>query len=445
MGERANNPGARAVKAGRTRSPEGGVALIVALVVILLILGLVASYLAVSTSNLRLTATSHDSLQALYVAETGLTHALHELNSFNLSVFKDANGNPAPTNGPYSGAYTIDGTYKTKNDQGEEVTVGDFHVEAEFLSTDPQEGDIPSCAKLAATGTYNGFKRTVEASVVYVPNPRITHGVLVDGDLTIHGNLTVKGDVHANGELRVNGGSAEILAADPTLSDLTSPPYPGAYAGNLTACRGVLPVNCYVAGVLDTNAAAVPVPGLVPYVLVSKAQELGWLVDQRTPPGPQYTERWQGNPSSDADLMAPDGVPGKLIMVEGDVKLTGKVTGDVIIVATGNIDITGSVSWGGGAGDGCHTIIVAQGDIKITGNANVTALLMADGAVTAMGNATINGGVIAGNNGGDLENRMGGSLSVNYVRPSANVENLLKKWKLLIWRQAGSDEGDPGQ
>ncbi|MEW6358745.1 MAG: hypothetical protein AB1696_20585 [Planctomycetota bacterium] len=430
---------------GKAKSPERGVALIVALIVILLILGLVASYLAVSTSNLRLTAVSHDSLQALYVAETGLTHALHELNAFNLAAFKDAEGNAAPPNGPYNGTYFLDGTYATKNDQGNEITVGEFRVEAEFLSTDPQNGDTPSCAKLAATGIYNGIRRAVEASVVYLPNPRIGHGVLVDGDLTINGNLTVKGDVHANGELRVNGASADIGPADPALSDLANPPHPGAYAGNLTACRGEHPVYCNVAGTLDLSAAAVPVPGLLPYVLVAKAQELGWLIDQRTPAGPHYTEKWEGTPPSDAELTVPDGAPGKLIVVEGDVQIRGQVTGDVIIVATGNVDITGNVSWGGDPGDGCHTMIVSQGDIKVRGNSNVTAVLMADGAVSAMGNATVNGSIVAGNNTGGTGNSIGGSLTVNYVRPSAAVENLLKKWRLVIWRQVGNGEAAPSQ
>ena len=65
----------------KERRSERGMALIMSLVIVLLIMGLVASYMTVSATNTKLTAANRDTLQALFVAETGLAQAFHQLNA----------------------------------------------------------------------------------------------------------------------------------------------------------------------------------------------------------------------------------------------------------------------------------------------------------------------------------------------------------------------------
>lgn len=428
----------------RRGSGERGIALILALIMLMLMVGLIASYLAVSTSNLKLTASSHSSLQALYVAETGLAQALHELNGFNLAAFRDENGNPAPAKGPYGSPYTLRGAYSVKSADNQDVVIGTYRVRLDVTATDPASNNAPSFIRLASQGEYNGVRRIVEASVQYSPDPRVNHAIIVDGNLSIGGNLTVRGDVHTNGTLTLaQSSSVDILPADPTLSDLGSPPYSGAFAGNLTACQGAVPMQCNVAGCLDTAAPQVAVPQIAPDVLSAKAEELGWQVEKRSPGGPQCTQKWRGTPPDDSDLACPDGYPGKLILVNGNVELRGQVRGNVVIVATGNIEITGSVSVAGAEGEGSQTIILALGNVAIRGNSTVNAMVVADGDICAMGNATVNGSIVGSNEVAGSTDVFTGNLTVNYVRACNAVETLMKRWRLVSWRQvaAGGREG----
>lgn len=422
------------------RQRDRGVALLMALIMIILIVALVASYLTVSTSNLRLTVSSHDSLQALYVAETGLGEALHELSVYNMAAFKDGKGEPAPSKGPYEGTYVLEGTYSTKNDYDQDIRVGDFTVQLQVLETDPASDETPLLTKLSSQGEYNGIKRVVEASLMHAPNPRIDHAIFAAGDLTIRGNLTVTGDVHANGAITIQGASADILPADPALSDLSSPPCPGAYGGNLTACNGISSDLCNVAGYQDGAAPAAAAGNVSVDVIVAEAKKLDWVIDERRPGAPNYTETWRGTPPDNADLACPAGAPGKLIVVYGDVSLAGRTSGDVVLLATGSITITGNTEWADSPEDGSHLLIVAGEDVTIRGNAEVRGIVFAGGTITGAGNATVNGSLVSSDPAAQgAMNSFAGSLAVNYVRPAEKVEDLLKKWQLISWRQANSD------
>jgi len=87
-----------------------------------------------------------------------------------------------------------------------------------------------------------------------------------------------------------------------------------------------------------------------------------------------------------------------VIYVKGDVSISGSYTGQALIVAEGNIKVSGNVT----TGDLDHDAIglITAKSVKVTGNPTVDGLIYShsvtqDASATINGNATINGAVVA--------------------------------------------------
>lgn len=87
-----------------------------------------------------------------------------------------------------------------------------------------------------------------------------------------------------------------------------------------------------------------------------------------------------------------------IIYVNGDVSISGQYTGKALIVATGNIKITGGVTAGDLSQDAIALITTKS--VKIAGNPTVDGLVYShnvtqDASATISGNAEINGAIVA--------------------------------------------------
>ncbi|MEW6358672.1 MAG: hypothetical protein AB1696_20220 [Planctomycetota bacterium] len=412
----------------RIQSGEQGYVLVTSLIMVILISSLIAYYLSVSASSLTLTGSTQEHLQTLLVAETGLAAATHEMNA------SKETGNPVDTS-KFSDLYA----------RPDGAEVGYYHVEYEVL--DPAGETLANAlrVRLKSTGVRDfdrdgagiplpgtGRRRAVEVVLTYGPEPDLTKAILTDEDLVIGGDLNVEGDVHTNGQLTGNGNSGLIADVPDERLDLANQPAPtpDSFKGNLTASMGGLDSVAFTVEGPIQNGAADPImiPELDPYELRAQALQKGWEVEVRTPGPPTYTEKWQ-NANDYKSLTSDPSTPGKMIFVKGNVSIKGNITGDVVIVATGNVECAGNALL---ANETCSLMIYAGGDIKIGGTFNVQGILYARGDIKSQGTPTIDGLILAGGTG-----TFGGTVNVNYTRPTPDQQQLMKKWRLISWREVG--------
>ena len=415
------------------RANQQGYVMVVSLVMVMLISSLIAYYLSVSTSSLALTGSSQERLQTLLVAETGLAAATHELN------LSKKTGNPVDTS-KFSDLYTKpDGT-----------EVGYYHVEHEVLDPAGETLANALCVRLKSTGIRDftpdmagmpladtGRRRAVEVLLTYGPEPDLTKAILTGDDLVAGGDLSVEGDIHTNGRLTGNGSSGTVAAVPEERLDLANQPAPtpDSFKGNVSASMGGLDSMAFdVEGPIQDGAApSVAIPQLDPYELLAQSLQKGWEVEVRTPSAPTYTEKWQ-NAADYKTLTSDPATPGKLIFVKGNVSIKGNVSGDVVVVATGDITCAGNATLDD---DTCSLMLYAGGDITIGGTFNVQGILYARGDITSQGTPTIDGLVLAGGEG-----TFGGTVNINYIRPTPDQYNLMKKWRLISWREVAPKRDD---
>lgn len=428
----------------RTRS-EDGMILFTAMIIVMLVTGLIVSYLMVSTSNLGLTAANQEATECLYVAETGLARAVHQLNIFDMSTFKDSGGAAMPNVGPYptGSTYKMTGNYVDVNDPAHDV--GRFTVEIEVLALDIAHGNRPLRARLTSTGEFREMTRAVEVCVAYQTTADLNHAVLVERDLDITGSMAVWGDVHTNGDGIVRG-SANINPAEPALSDLSDPPTDIAFGGNVTAVGALQTVgNAFsITGFYGGSQDRVPIPQIDPEAILARAEAMG--IPVHTYDGSQTFS--SGTRANDGTWSGPDISLDGIVYVNGDVTISGRLVGDAVIIASGNIHVTGNVELAPqGATVPSTLLLLAQNNIDLTGNPVVEGILYATNGFQGRGNVTVYGVVIAAYVGAEdlvIEETNGkkttkktltGSIEVHFVRPGADQEDLFKKWTLVSWRQ----------
>ena len=149
------------------------------MVLLLIAVATVLAYGYVNSATVKNTASGNllKSTQALYIAESGLQHAMLVLATEKELL--DGSSQAAPL-GPY------------KIDDGEE-TYTFFAVEDE---------DVPGRYHITSEATVGGVKRSCKLSVQYQGGSRhdIAHGMMIGGAAaTLPTSLWVEGDVHSNG------------------------------------------------------------------------------------------------------------------------------------------------------------------------------------------------------------------------------------------------------
>ena len=187
-----------------------GLALVIILIFILVLTIAAASFMLISSSDIRMTRSQNNSTKAFYIAEAGLNRALYALQ-------KDLNSNP--TNPSWADG-TIDGIVCGPD-------TSNFYTL--YAPTALGNGDYTVTLKntantteiyVRATGTCSGNSRTIEAFVtaynIGVWNNAIfagagTGGTLINGDVEVAGSVHILGNGLASTDFALNlSGGASI-------------------------------------------------------------------------------------------------------------------------------------------------------------------------------------------------------------------------------------------
>lgn len=407
------------------REQERGVALILALVILILMVGMVASYLTVSTSNLQLSASTHDTLEALYVAETGIARAFHELNADNLDAFSETGttGVLQLVTDSYDNEKEVN-RYEVEK-SGTMVHVGDFSVLYGVNEADER-------ITLLSRGRYNGVTRAIEVTLRKRPptdTPDWSHyAILSDEPLRFSGNIGVVGDVHSNESIVINGASHSFEAVPGYSDDQGNPLYPG----DVSACGTIngesdasnISINANAA---QPGAREVGMPEFDLAKIIAAAEEAGLTVTE-----------YSGNQTFNNQELT------GVVVVEGNVNLRGEITGDAIIIATGTISVAANATLGT---QGTTSLMIWAGDdIDFAGNCDIHGIAFASDTLKFHGNAHVEGSVISagdGDDGATGEARVMGNPDIVYVPPDAGLSPFLNeidppKWELASWRECGA-------
>lgn len=351
---------------------ERGVALVVTILLLMVFLSLGAFALQFSGVDFKIANNHTTGTQALYVAESGLMHALVTMNrigvvDFNQDIVQRWGTLFAPNPGSIPNAPQL--TYQVQ------VTAG-----ADAANT----GIITS----TATGT-SGARRVVVA--------RVRRATSFDG----RGALYLASD-------SVNpffaGQSFEINGYDHNL------------AGNLVTGGIVKPAIA-----TRTDAATTAVVGQLNTQQIPSVQGLGYSTSPLTP-----SVVTSGGPSlSDLNQIINDVLSRPGVVTINDSNIAGGTTFGTlsqpqITHLTGNdVTLSGHVSGYG--------ILIADGSVKITGSTDFTGWIIVRGettinattedGTTVLGNATILGALWTG----DLNVKVGGSAIIDYSTAALNL------------------------
>ncbi len=278
-----------------------------------------------STTDLFISTNCRSTLQALYVAEAGISHGTRLLSRGTANGLSDeltGDGGILCNSVAFGG-----GTYT--------VTVMDNHDD------DDQSTDIDNTVILTSTSQKDGATKKIEvvASCAYCP----THALITTGNLTISGNPTFagsRGGVHSNADLSLAGNPN--IAADATASGTA------AVTGNPTVGGGTL-----------SGAAAEFLPAVDPAQFRSYADyELrpdGKIYDKNNLQQPLVGGKWHG--------WQYDAGRSTWIQTENTTAMNGT------FYVTGNVEIAGDTS--GPGGTQWRATVIATGDIDVSGSPNI--------------------------------------------------------------------------
>ncbi|MEW6358749.1 MAG: hypothetical protein AB1696_20605 [Planctomycetota bacterium] len=474
------------------RRNEQGAALIVSLIMMVLIAGLVVAYLTVSTSNLQLTANSYDTLQALNVAETGMAKAFHELNAGNTAAFIDVTTSRCPSHATTDGSMCNAAAEEVRNPDGDLIgyrfscghgwaimpmvdapggvfmgmynvpltdSNGNYVYEGGDLRT--QEVGMYGViylplvpdqrVKLVSTGSYNYSQRAIEVIIKKRdpddPPPFSRYALITDGPLSLAGNIGIYGDVHTNESVSVSGAAHTIdeatdAAGNPYYDDVDGDGVPDEvqlYTGILSA-SGTINGAADAGSVTGINATGVapsapevPIPEFDTQKIIQAAIDAGYTVTEVS-----------------GDQSYTNTVLSGIIVVDGNVTITGNVTGDAILIATGDIFVAANATLGSDS-TATNLMIWAGDDVTFHGNADIFGYVFASDVVNMSGTPSVTGAIIAKGEGDNGDDVGGDGLPMSFVRgtpdiyyrpPDADMTTFLNeldppKWELLSWRECG--------
>lgn len=241
--------------APRDFSCERGVVLILAIAAILLITLLGLAVTSSGILSVSLTTNKQDSSKALYIADTGITHAKAIFFARGATDFDEylqagngtaCDGDELSDDALFTGALTPAGKITSAGNGGHdfgsgryEVSVCDDHL-YETATNDPP--DLPD---VDPNVDMNGFIRVVStgygpdgaaATVEVIMRRASLPALLVEGNLRISGNPKILGDggaVHTNGDLEISGNpcAEQYFSANGTLVASGNPDTGSSCAG----------------------------------------------------------------------------------------------------------------------------------------------------------------------------------------------------------------------
>lgn len=256
----------------------------------------------------------------------------------------------------------------------------------------------------------DGTQRQIEA-LVYWRNPRFTprYGILIDGNGRFNGTPNVTGEmgtVHANGDI--------VLEGDPTFVSVDAT---GEIVGSSDSA-------------LNEHVLPVDVPNIRPADFLSDATYIfranGEVVDGLTGLVIARNEFGGWRKSGSVWSFSTNGLaPPGAYFIEGDAKLTGgPLEQTMSIIATGNIEISGSIKFRPFLE---NTLFLAGGDIDLNGTAGSTleGLVAANEQIRTSGTFYLRGSVVSKNAGNSFQklsrNEFGGTMTIHYDGGMATI------------------------
>lgn len=405
-----------------TAGGEKGVALPMALIVLVILTSLAAAVLAVGTSETNIATNHMRTAQALALAEAGLESAFTAINSSLTGTSL------------ISSATTSFASLSVTAPTGALATVGTYSVQYRTIGSNTVE------VVSTGTTTLGGARRILRA--IMTSNLNSTTAVLAEGDITVSGGTTVNGtcgSVHTNDDLSITG-TGNLIAQNATASDqysVSGSPTIGGVAGGSRPKKVIPAINPATLLTQATSAVGSDTsngtvlyeflstgqvyrttrtgPGATSRVLqttvADNASYLGW--EFRDNP----TEKWtlqSATPPGTAGASPPDN-PSKAIfyvggkaVIDADVGSSGS-RWNATVIATGDIDVNAN-SDPYIAAAMSDMIFATGGNLNINGNPNIDqGIIAAAGNIDIGGNVTITGSMIARG-----ETRLHGTVQITY-------------------------------
>jgi hypothetical protein len=270
----------------------------------------------------------------------------------------------------------------------------------------------------------DGVARTVEARVRFEPPTFTPQGAIVtNGTANLAGNMkvmkagtAVTADVISNGSIIFTGNSVTVEGSAMAFGTIT-----GAPSGVESFQTGTPKVS------MPIGDPAFYKP-LANYILKSNGSVQNSAGAQISPPGASFYNFSFGSGSwsmTGDDPLPPPGV----YYLEGDFDMTGKGTFNATLIVEGSVNVRGTgVGWNVTGSTGGVTLIAGT-DIKINGNATINGVILANEQMFMNGNATINGAAVALDKGDTSplvsttsdfdDDEFGGSARINYPGPQS--------------------------
>jgi hypothetical protein len=362
---------------------ERGQALVLVMLVLMVVVILGSATVTLTASHRQTAARQRNHVQAYYAADAGVERALVMIRQ-NPGLLKDP----------------------SRLEKLEKDLSGESYAGGEIERVTVEEEEIPdgpgTGVEITSVGTFNKARKTLAVRArVFAPGD-LLKGVSIlpeeqGYELKITGNFTLRGENSnsrpvflVNGSLEVSGSAQikdfDIYASgnivykdeDKNLQDCNIhpnypaiPPFP------------VLDEEWY------QQQAKEYYPGDTTFPQESQKRNHGKGQGQNTQEGDNG--KGQGQEGNNEDVAKYSGV----YFVDGDVKLSGTYSGQAVIVALGDIEVTDDLLAGDPDEDLLVLISLGGGvDIK-KGNSIVDALIITNGTFSAQGGAELYGGIIA--------------------------------------------------
>lgn len=198
-------------KLNAERQSEKGAALAMSMFSLLLITVLGMGLMSVGEISRNVSTNDRENTDALYVAESGLTHARTLIFSVNLTNFSSilTAGDGVPNTGDELSTNLFANPITAENQGGTAFGPGSYSVRVmddnDEVGTQNLSVDTNRQVIVRSTGTgRNGSTATIEAVISFKTAP----GIIVDGKLKISGNPVLRGpggSVHAANTLDLDG------------------------------------------------------------------------------------------------------------------------------------------------------------------------------------------------------------------------------------------------
>jgi len=342
------------------RSGERGQALILVMLVLLVVAVLGSAAVTLTASHRQTAARQRNLVQAYYAADAGVERALVIIKSHPTDFWsKFPLENKPLRNEPYAGG------------EIERVTVKEI------------PGGPGTGVEITSVGTFNEARKTLVIRMrVFAPGD-LLKGVSIlpeeqGYELKITGNITLQGP---------NSNSRPVFLVNGSLEVKRSVDFSGADVYASGEIEGLTGANVH------PNYPAIPPFPVLEEEWYRSGADHGYQEDVSfggAAPG-GGSGQGQGQEGQGGDVAEYDGV----YFVDGNVEISGTYSGKAVIVATGNIEVTGDLR----AEDRDNDLLVLislnpDGGIDIK-NYSVDALIITSGTFSAQGNAQLFGGIIA--------------------------------------------------